>query len=93
MGVFSNLKFRASWGQLGNQNISGYWPYLTVIDQSNDLSYNYNGSFAPGAAVTSLVDENITWETTSTLDIGIDIGLLEDRISIEADYFRRRPKI
>lgn len=90
MGVFSNLKLRASWGQLGNQNISGYWPYLTVIDQSNDLSYNYNGSFAPGAAVTSLVDENITWETTSTLDIGIDIGLLEDRISIEADYFQKK---
>lgn len=90
MNIFSNLKLRASWGQLGNQNISGYWPYLTVIDQSNALSYNYNGSFAPGAAVTALVDENITWETTSTLDIGLDIGFLEDRISIEADYFQKK---
>ena len=62
LGVFSNLKLRASWGQLGNQNISGYWPYLTVINQNNNLSYNYNGSLAPGAAVTALVDENITWE-------------------------------
>ncbi|MEQ9443888.1 MAG: TonB-dependent receptor [Cyclobacteriaceae bacterium] len=90
LGIFSNLKLRASWGQLGNQNISGYWPYLTVIAQTNNLSYSYNGSFAPGAAVTSLVDENITWETTSTLDIGIDIGLLEDKISIEADYFQKK---
>nr|WKN35409.1 TonB-dependent receptor [Tunicatimonas sp. TK19036] len=90
LGLFSNLKLRASWGQLGNQNISGYWPYLTVIAQSNSLSYSYNGSFAPGAAVTSLVDENITWETTSTLDFGVDIGLLEDRISIEADYFQKK---
>ncbi|WP_277484253.1 TonB-dependent receptor [Catalinimonas alkaloidigena] len=89
MDVFSNLKLRASWGQLGNQNISGFWPYLTVIEQNNNLSYNYNGSFAPGAAVTSLVDQNISWETTSTLDIGIDIGLLEDRINIEADYFQK----
>ncbi len=88
--TFSNLKLRASWGQLGNQNIAGYWPYLTVIDQNNDLSYNYGGSFAPGAAVTSLVDENITWETTSTLDFGIDIGFLENQISIEADYFDKK---
>lgn len=89
LGVFSNLKMRVSWGQLGNQNIASYWPYLTVIDQSNELSYNYNGSFAPGAAVTALVDENITWETTSTLDVGFEIGLFEDRITMEADYFEK----
>jgi len=89
MGVFSNLKLRASWGQLGNQNISGYWPYLTVITQNNNLSYSFNGSFAPGAAVTSLIDEDITWETTTTLDFGIDIGFMDDRINIEADYFNR----
>jgi len=34
------------------------------------MSYNYGGSLAPGAAVTALVDEDITWETTSSLDIG-----------------------
>ncbi|MEX2592861.1 MAG: TonB-dependent receptor [Anditalea sp.] len=90
MGLFSNLKLRASWGQLGNQNISGYWPYLTVIDQNNNLSYSYNGSLSPGAAVTSIVDENITWETATTLDIGIEIGLLEDRVSVEADFFQKK---
>lgn len=89
-GVFSNLKLRASWGQLGNQNISGYWPYLTVIAQNNDLSYSYGGGFAPGAAVTALVDENITWETTSTLDFGVDMGFLENRLNVEADYFRKK---
>ena len=55
-----NLKLRASWGQLGNQMIEGYWPYLTVINQNYNLSYNYGGSLAPGAAVTALVDEDIT---------------------------------
>ena len=90
LGIFSNLKLRASWGQLGNQNIAGYWPYLTVINQSNSLSYSSDGSFVPGAAVTALIDEDITWETTSTLDFGIDAGFLNDRITIEADYFRKR---
>jgi len=89
LGVFSNLKLRASWGQLGNQNLSSYWPYLTIIDQNNDLSYSYNGGFAPGAAATSLVDENITWETSSTFDVGVEIGLLDGKISIEADYFQK----
>ena len=83
------MKLRASWGQLGNQNIANYWPYLTVINQNNNLSYSYNGNFAPGAAVTALIDENITWETTSTLDLGVELGLFDDKITIEADYFAK----
>lgn len=90
--LFSNLKPRVSWGQLGNQNISGYWPYLTTIEQNDNLSYSYNGAFAPGAAVTSLIDENITWETTSSLDIGLDAGILNNRITIEADYFHKKTR-
>ncbi len=89
LNLFSNLKLRGSWGQLGNQNISGYWPYLTVIAQSYDLSYSSGGTFVPGAAVTSLTDENISWETASTLDIGADISFLNNRINIEADYFKK----
>ncbi len=89
LNLFSNLKLRASWGQLGNQNIAGYWPYLTVINQSNQLSYSSGGALSPGAAVTSLIDEDITWETTSTLDLGMDIGLLDNRLTIETDYFKK----
>ncbi len=89
LGLFSNLKLRASWGQLGNQSISGYWPYLTVINQNNGLSYSYNGAFAAGAAVTALIDENITWETTSTFDIGLEAGFLKNRLNFEADFFRK----
>jgi len=93
LNIFSNLKLRASWGQLGNQNIDeGYWPYLTTIDQNYNLSYSYNGNLAPGAGVTALVDENITWETTTTLDLGIDVGLLDNRLNIEADYFYKTTK-
>lgn len=88
--LFSNLKLRASWGQLGNQNIEGYWPYLTVIDQNYNLSYNYNGALSPGAAVTSLIDEDITWETTSSVDIGLDAGFLDNRITVELDYFKKK---
>lgn len=92
LDVFSNLKLRASWGQLGNQTLDSYWPYLTVIQQDYDQSYNLGGSVASGAAVTALVDEDITWETTSSLDIGLDLGFLNNRLNIEADYFNKVTK-
>lgn len=95
LGIFDNLKLRASWGKLGNQNIgsssnSDYFPYLTVLSQDYANSYNYNNTLAPGAAVTGLVDPDITWETTTSTDIGIDMGFFKNRLSIEADYFMKK---
>lgn len=95
LNIFDNLKLRASWGRLGNQNIgsesnSDYFPYLTVLDQDYTTSYNFNNTLAPGAAVTRLVDPNITWETTTTTDIGADFGFLRNRLTVEADYFMRK---
>lgn len=94
LGIFDNLKIRASWGKLGNQNIGGesnadYFPYLTVITQDYTNSYNFSNTLAPGAAVTGLVDPNITWETTTSADVGLDLGFLNNRLNIEADYFQR----
>ena len=92
LGLFSNLKLRASWGQLGNQNVDDYWPYLLTIAQSYGTSYNFGEELASGAAITSLVDEDVTWEVTSTLDLGVDIGLLNSRLNIEADYYDKETK-
>lgn len=89
LNIFSNLKLRASWGKLGNQNINSYWPYLTTIAQTDPLGYNYGGTFAPGAAITALVDQSISWETAVTTDIGIEMGFLNNSLSIEADYFKK----
>ena len=94
LGVFNSLKLRASWGKLGNQNIGSssnrdYFPYLTVLEQSYGTSYNFGGQLAPGVAVTSLVDPGITWETTTTSDIGLDMGFLKNRLFVEADYFQK----
>lgn len=88
--LFSELKLRGSWGRLGNQDIAGYWPYLTTIAQNYDASYNYGGSLAPGAAVTSLVDESITWETTTASDVGLEMYFLNNRLSLETSFFNRK---
>lgn len=88
--LFSNLKFRLSAGKLGNQNIDDYWPYLTVINQGNGQSYNYGGSFAPGAAITSLVDPNISWETTNNYGFGVEMGFFDNKFNVEADFFHKK---
>lgn len=87
--LISNLKLRASWGRLGNQNIASYYPYLTIIDQNNGLSNSFGGVFAPGAAITSLVDNEISWEQTTTLDVGVEASFWNNKLSVEADYFRK----
>lgn len=93
--IFDNFKIRASWGKLGNQNIgsasnSDYFPYLTFITQNYNTSYNFGNQLAPGAAVTSLVDSDITWETTATTDIGLDLGFLNNRLTVELDVFSKK---
>lgn len=92
LNLFDNLKLRASWGELGNQNVVGNFPYLAVISQNNKNSYNYNSILAPGAAKDELVDPSITWETTATINMGIDMGLFNNRLTLELDYFDKKTR-
>ncbi|MFK7926191.1 MAG: SusC/RagA family TonB-linked outer membrane protein [Bacteroidia bacterium] len=80
------LKIRASWGQLGNQNIGNY-PSKAVI--SFAPAYSFGGAIVGAAAQTSLGNPDLRWETTTQTDIGINLALFEGRISIEADFFNR----
>jgi len=81
-----NLKLRASWGQLGNQNI-GYYPYQSVLSSQN---YSFGGTVASGLAVTSYVNKNISWETTTITDIGVDFSFMRGLWDITADYFVKK---
>ncbi len=79
-----NLKLRANWGQLGNQNIGNYRHVSTI---ALDQAYIFNNAVAPGAAATSIPNPDIQWETTTMTDVGVDVGLFDNRFSIEADYY------
>lgn len=88
-----NIKLRGSWGRLGNQNINGIagdYPYIQAITQNYGTSYNFGGSLVPGAAISNLVDRNISWETTESTDIGLDFTLFKGRLNVEADYFTKK---
>ncbi|MQY80160.1 MAG: SusC/RagA family TonB-linked outer membrane protein, partial [Bacteroidetes bacterium] len=70
----SLLKLRASWGQLGNQDlgsqVNDYYPYVQNINTGNN--YLYGGAVAPGIAVTSLANPDLTWEITTITNFGVD---------------------
>ena len=82
----SNLKAKASWGILGNQNIGNY-PYQTVLASGRD--YSLGGGLATGAAYANYKDANIKWESTETIDIGIESGFFDGQLTFNATYFNR----
>jgi TonB-linked SusC/RagA family outer membrane protein len=81
----SFLKVRASYGLTGNNNIGNYSQYSNV----GNVTVNFNNTTQNGSAVTNLGNADLGWESTSQVDIGFDVGLLEDRISFSYDYYRK----
>jgi len=87
--VLSFLKLRASWGQLGNERIgSNYFPYLALMTFNDALFYN-NGEVTSNktAAQRGLAVEDITWETTTSTDFGLDATFLRNRLKLGFDYY------
>lgn len=87
----SNLKVRASWGELGNQEIGSDFPYTSAIGLGN-ANYLIGGKIVNGASQTVLANKNIKWETTATTNIGIDAGFFDQRLTLTADYYVRKTK-
>lgn len=90
----SNLKLRASWGELGNQLIEtvnnvtlGTYPFASVINLG--VNYIFGGAPANGAAQTDMSNRDISWESSTTKDAGIDIGLFQNKLNITFDYYIR----
>src|SRR6218665_3624607 len=80
----SFIKFRGSYGIIGNNNIGNYTQYATVNPTTNAV---FGSTIRSGASVTSMSNPNLGWETTKQLDIGLDVGLIQDRISVGYDYY------
>lgn len=74
---------RLSWGQNGNLNSIGN--YATAQVYSNTAIYNGQG----GATAPSFINSDLRWETATSLNLGLDLGLFNNRVSIIADYFVR----
>jgi len=87
--VISNLKLRASWGLVGNDNISTNLFLYTI---ATGISYPFGEEIQNGSTITDVKDPNLTWETSQGLDIGLDYGFLNDRLYGEIDYYKKNTK-
>jgi len=85
--IFSNLKLRASWGRLGNDQI-GLYGYIPTLNLGR--IYDFNSQITGGIAQTALDNPNITWETSTKKDVGLEMGFFQNSLSIEADYFNEQ---
>lgn len=89
ISFLNNLKIRASWGELGNQNIGLYRYQQTIALQQN---YTFGGQLVNGAAVNDLANQFITWETSTSSNIGMDADFLNGKLGFTADVFKKRTK-
>jgi len=89
----SNLKLRAGWGQIGNQNIGSY-PYQETM--SGNSQYRYLFGMTPtidqGYVVTGMVDQSIKWETVESLNFGVDASFFDDRLQTTIDWYNKKTK-
>lgn len=83
----TNLKLRASWGQLGNQNI-GLYPYQAMVNMTDSYSFD-NSSLTQGVAQTAYVNRSLRWETTTVTDVGLDMTLF-GRLNVVFDWYSKK---
>lgn len=84
--TISNLKLRASYGITGNSEIGSYRSLANLSTNT----YPFGGSRASGSAIGTLANPNLKWEKTEQYDIGLELGLFNNRINIDADAYLKK---
>ena len=84
LNYVSNLKLRAGYGISGNNQIGNY----THIGLLAPVNYVENTSVNPGLVPSNLSNDNLTWEKSAQINLGLDLGLFKDRVSITADIYK-----
>ena len=86
LNLFSNLKLRASYGQVGNAGVN---PYSTQANLIN-TGYDFDGTAAYGFAPQNLANKDLRWERSKELNVGIDFGFFKNRISGTFEMYNRK---
>lgn len=84
----NTLKLRGSYGSLGNQNVANYL-YLSTVPIGSELPYIIGNQRPLYARVPGIISGDLTWETITTTDLGIDAGFLNNRLNLVFDWYDR----
>ena len=84
------MKLRASWGVNGNVNALGNYQYASTLQSSSDFGYNFGDGFVVGVRPsTVLPNPDIKWETSRQVDLGLDLRLLNERLTFSLDWYNK----
>jgi len=87
--AISTLKLRASLGQLGNQDIGNY-PWASIVGSGYNYVFGEPPTSNPGYTVVNRGNEKVKWESSTQADIGLDLGIWRDKLTMTVDYFIKR---
>ncbi len=90
-GFINRLKVKASWGQLGNQELPVSNPSANIFSLNNqvaDYAFDGGSSASSGAFLSLLGNSDITWETSDTFNVGAEFGLFNNALSLGIEYYQ-----
>ena len=80
------MKLRASFGQLGNQDIGNY-PWASIIGRGYNYVFGAPPTSNPGYTISSRGNENVKWESSTQANAGLDLGIWKDKLNLTVDYY------
>ncbi len=83
--AISDLKIRGSYGETGNDRIGDYVYQGTL---NSNMFYNFDGSLQSASTISALANADLKWETTKMKNIGLDLGLFSDKLSLSVEWFQ-----
>ncbi|MGI4728416.1 MAG: SusC/RagA family TonB-linked outer membrane protein [Janthinobacterium lividum] len=98
VSAINDLKFRASYGEVGNQSSIGLFQYLSLYGtggsatSSNNFGYPINKVYQEGLVLTTPPNPNLKWETSKQTDFGLDASFLGGNLTLTADYYIKESK-
>lgn len=87
--TISFFKVRGSYGQLGNQDLKSYYPYLATMGNAK-MGSIIDGKQPVYVGVPGLVSGSLTWEKVTTMNLGADMNFFNNRLSLSGEYYERR---
>ena len=86
--IINMFKLRASYGELGNENIGDYAYQQTL--RRGFMTYSFGNKAVSGSAIETFINSNIAWEKKKTYNIGIDMAFLNNRIEFTAEWYKNK---
>jgi len=93
----SNLKLRAGWGQIGNSSLPVYYAYVSQVSSNSadewiDNRYIFDEKVSQGYFLNTIGTPGLSWETTEQTNIGFDMAILKNSLSVTVDYYIKNTK-